>query len=144
MAEVLATASAVVGVAAAAGQLIDGIAKLKAFCAQIRDIPNDIQNIVDDLSTLTDVLDFVQAEMGQASYFPSNPGATAKVLSNLQQSSQQVQEVLKQMQAQVGKKKYWGRVKAVEMKRKLDKAALRLQNVQNMLLVSLTIDNRCK
>lgn len=142
MAEVFATASAAVGVAAAAGQLIDGIAKLSAFCSQIRYIPDDIQNAVEDLSTMVEILDFVQAEIGQECQPPLNFGPSMKVLASLQQSSRQVGEVLQEMQMKIGTKKYWSRIKAVGMKRKLEKTTLRVQSVQSMLLVALATDNR--
>ena len=86
MAEVFGVVSARVGVAAAAGQLIDGIMKLHSFCLQIRDIPEDIQAAVDDLPMTSEVLDFIQVEMRHEtlSHPPSTHSSFAKVVSNLQ------------------------------------------------------------
>jgi hypothetical protein len=145
MAEVLGVVSAGVGVAAAAGQLIDGIMKLHSFCSQIRNIPDDIQTAVDDLSTMVEVLEFVQVEMGHETLPPQswNLSSFMRVLSNLQQSSQQVGEVLEEMRTKLGKKKYWGRIKAVGMTKKLEKAGKRVENAQRMVLILLAAENRC-
>ena len=64
MAEVFGAVSAGIGVAAAAGQLINGILKLHSFCSQLRDVPDDIQDAVEDLSVTIDILQHLQAEMG--------------------------------------------------------------------------------
>lgn len=144
MAEVFGTVSAAVGVAAAAGQLIDGIMKLHSFCSQIRNIPDDIQTAVDDLATMVEVLEFVQVEMDHE-FFPSQPSHLSrpmKVLSNLQQSSQEVGEVLEEMRNKLGKKKYWGRIKAMGMIKKLETAAKRVENAQRMFLILLAAENR--
>lgn len=144
MAEVFGAVGAGVGVAAATGQLIDSIMKLHSFCSQIRNIPDDIQTAVDDLSTMLEVLEFVQVEMGHETLplQPSNLSSSMKVLSNLQQSSQQVGEVLDEMRIKLGKKKYWGRIKAVGMIKKLEKAAKRVENAQRMVLIMLAVENR--
>lgn len=144
MAEVFAVVSAGVGVTAAAGQLIDGIVKLHSFCSQVRNLPDDIQTAVDDLSIMVEVLEFVQVEMGPETLVPqpSNSSSSMKVLSNLQKSSQQVGEVLEEMRIKLGKKKYWGRIKAVGMTKKLEKAAKRVENAQRMVLVLLAAENR--
>lgn len=144
MAEIFGAVSAGVSFAAATGQLIDGIMKLHSFCSQIRDIPDDIQTAVDDLSTMVEVLEFVQVEMGHEILSPQPPNLSSslKVLSNLEQSSQQVGEVLEEMQRKLGKKRYWGRIKAVGMTRKLEKAAKRVENAQRMVLILLAAENR--
>ena len=144
MAEVLGVVSAGVGVAAAAGQLIDGIMKLYRFCSQIRNIPDDIQAAVDDLSTMVEVLEFVQMEMGRESFSlqSSKLSCSTKVLSLLVLSSQQVGEVLEKMRVTLGNKKYWGRVKAIGMTRKLEKAAKRVEYAQGIFSLWLTLENR--
>ena len=143
MAEGFATASAAVGVAAAAGQLIDGILKLRAFCLELREVPEDIQNAVDDLASLIDVLECVQLEISQDSFVQAfNVGISRKLLASLEQSSQYVGEVLHEMQAKLEKKMRWGRVKVIGLKKKLEKSALRAQNAQNLLLITLATDNR--
>jgi hypothetical protein len=144
MAEVFGVVGAGMGIAAAVGQLIDGITKLHSFCSQIRNIPDDIQTAVDDLSTMVEVLEFVQVEMGHETLPPqlSNLSSSMKVLSNLQQSSQQVGEVLEEMRIKLGKKKYWGRIKAVGLIKKLEKATKRVENAQRMVLILLAAENR--
>lgn len=144
MAEVFGVIGAGVGVAAAAGQLIDGIIKLHSFCSQIQNIPNDIQNAVDELATIVEVLEYVQIEMahGTLPLQPSNHLSSMKVLSNLQESSQQIGEVLEDMRIKLGEKKYWGRIKAVGLTRKLEKAAKRVENAQRMVLILLAVENR--
>lgn len=144
MAEVFGIIGAGVGVVAAAGQLIDGIMKLQSFCSQIQNIPEDIQTAVDDLSTMVEVLELVQIEMGHEtlSLRPSNHSSFLKVLSNLEQSSQQVGEVLEEMRTKLGKKRYWGRMKAVGLIKKLEKATKRVENAQRMVLILLAVENR--
>ncbi|KAI9659852.1 MAG: hypothetical protein M1821_001203 [Bathelium mastoideum] len=143
MAEIFATASAAIGVAAAAGQLIDGITKLKAFCTEIRDVPDEIQETTEDLFMLIGVLEAVRREIGQLSSL-SEPelGASGRVLVHLQRGLQHVGEVLLEMQEKIRKKKRWDRVRAVGMKRKLEKSVSRVQSVQNLLLVILTTETR--
>lgn len=144
MAEVFGAVSAGIGVAAACGQLIDGIMKLHSFCSQIRNIPEDIQTAIDDLSATIEVLEFVQVEMVHEPLpaQPASPSSSNKVLSILQKSSQQVGEVLKEMQMKLGKKKYWGRIQAVGMIKKLEKAANRVENAQRMVLILFAVENR--
>lgn len=144
MAEVFAVVSAGVGVAAAAGQLIDGIMKLHSFCSRIRNIPDEIQTAVDDLSTMAEVLEFIQVEMNEEKflYQPSNIASFVKVLSNLEQCTQQVEEVFEEMRTKLGEKKLWGRIKAVGMTKKLEKAAKRVENAQRMVIMLLAVENR--
>ncbi len=144
MGEVFGAVSAGLGIAAAAGQLIDGIMKLRSFCSQIRNIPDDIKTAVHDLSTMVDLLPFVQFEIGHESLppQPSNGLSSLKVLSDLEQSSQQVGEVLEEMQIKLGKKNYWGRINAVGMRKKLEKVAKRVENAQRMVIMLLVVHNR--
>ena len=142
MAEVVFGAvSAGIGVAAAAGQLIDGIMKLYSFCSQLRDIPDDIQIAVNDLSTLIEVLEFVQVEMSSDTPLSSST-MSMKVLSNLKQSSHQVADVLQEMRINIGRRRYWGRIKAVGMKEKLEKAAKRVDNAQRLVLMLIAAESR--
>jgi len=142
MAEAFATSTAVVGLVAAAGQLIDGIMKLNTFCSQIRDLPKEIQDSLEDLSIMSETLAFVKAGIGKDSTQAVTSGTSAKILTSLLKSVEYIGEVLKEMQLKVGKRKHWGRVKAVGMKNKLEKAVARVQNAHLMLLVSLTTENR--
>ena len=144
MAEVFGVVSAGVGVAAAAGQLIGGIMKLHSFCSQIRDIPDDVQNAVDDLSLMTEVLEYIQTGMGDenVAHQPSSLPSFMRMLSNLQQSSQQVEQVLEELRTKLGKKKFWGRIKAVGMTNKLERAAKRVENTQRIVILLLTAENR--
>ncbi|KAI9692629.1 MAG: hypothetical protein M1820_009506 [Bogoriella megaspora] len=143
MAEVFATASAVVGVAAAAGQLIDGISKLRRFCSELREIPNDVQDALDDLYLLIDVLYFIRSETNQTSFVQGgNIEVSRKVWAALEQSQQHVEKILEEMQSKIRKRKVWGRVQAVEMKRKLDKASRSVENAQSLILMILATENR--
>ena len=144
MAEILGAVGAGVGLAAATSQLIDGIMKLHSFCSQIRNIPSDIQTAVDGFATLLQVLEFVQFELSHE-ILPPRPSSLSSsmiVLSNLQQSSQQVGEVLKEMQLKLGKKKYWGSIKVAGMTKRLEKAAKQVENAQRMVVVLLAAENR--
>ena len=143
MAEVFASASAAVGVAAAAGQLIDGIRKLKTFCSEVRDIPGDIKDTIEDLASLTDVLEYVEIQLAQnTATLAIQSGILRQLLTNLEQVSRHASEVLKDMNAEVEKNKGWGRVKAVGMKTKLERAIQRVERVQNYLVLALVTDNR--
>ena len=143
-AEIFGVVSAGVGIAAACGQLIDGTMKLHSFWSQIRNIPDDVQTTVNDLSATIEVLEFVQVEMGHEPLplQPSSLSSCMKVLWILQQSSQQVEEILGEMQIKLGKKKFWGRIKAVGMTKKLENAAKRVENAQRMILILLAAENR--
>lgn len=141
MAELLGVVGAGISIAAAAGQLIDSIVRLDTFCSQIQNIPEDIQTAVDDMSTMVEIIEFVQTEIGHET-IPSNCSSSMKVLSNLQQSAQQVGEVLEEMRIKLGKKKYWGRINAVRLIKKLEKAAKRVENAQRMVLILLVAENR--
>ena len=118
--------------------------KLQSFCSQVRNIPDDIQTAVDDMSTMVDLLQLVRTEIGHEHLLPqpSNLTSSMKVLSILEQSSQQVGEVLEEMQRELGRRKYWGRIKAVRMVKKLEKAAKRVENAQRMVLILLAAQNR--
>ena len=142
MAEVFGVVSAGLGVGAAAGQLIDGIVKLRSFCLQVRDIPEDIQVAVDQLSTMIDVLQFVGDAMMYESRSPHSVNLSVRVLSNFKESSQQVGEVLEEMRLKLGTKKYWGRIKAVGMTKKLEKAARRSERAERMIQTFLAAQNR--
>jgi hypothetical protein len=143
MAEVFATAGAAISLAAVAGQLIDGIVKLRAFCNEICDLPNEIKDAVYDLSSLTEIVDSVQLQVKQE-MMPdmSTSQTTFKVLDSLEQCSQDVSKVLEEMKIKIGNKKVWGRVKALGLKRRLERLTARAQKVQNFLLIMLAIDNR--
>jgi hypothetical protein len=143
MAEIFASASAAVGVAAAGGQLFDGIAKLSAICLEVRDIPADIRSAVDDLSALSEVLDSTQLEIDQDTLLRTlDPTVSKKVLAGLQQNSQSVSNMLHVMETNVKEKKLWGRIKAVGKKKKLGKSLSRSQSDQILLLLALATDNR--
>lgn len=143
MAEIFAAASAGIGIAAAAGQVIDSITKLTAFCKELRDLPTDIQNATEDLSTLVQVLELVRLHINQQT--PASPltvAVSSKILMSLQQGSRLINQVLKEMKSRYTKH-YFGRIRAVGMKKSLGKAMLRLHTAQTLLLLTMATENRC-
>lgn len=144
MADLLGAVGAGIGVAAAAGQLIDGILKLHSFCSQFRDISEDVQFALDDLSAMAELFEIIQAEISEeiVPHHSAVNTISTKVFSILSKSSAQVGRVLDEMQQTMGKNQYWGRVKAVSMAKKLQRAAKRLEDAQGMVVMLLTAENR--
>lgn len=144
MAELFGVVGAGIGIAAAAGQLLDGIVKLSTLCAQIRDISKDIQNAVYDLKLQTEMLAVIQPEINavlSASNVQDQITAT-RVLDALQKSLGDVELVIGEMQTRVAKKGCWDRVKASGLIARLDKAARHVEVAQQMVLTLLLVQNR--
>ena len=143
MAEIFATGSAAIGVAAAIGQLIDGVTKLRAFCQDVQEIAEDFQSAVENLASLADVLDIVRIEINQnCSLEGANFEVPRKILASLEESSQDVGEVLQEMEAKLAKKRKGGRIRALDLKRKLEKSVKRVQEARDLLMMTLVIGNR--
>ncbi|KAH8901771.1 hypothetical protein GQ53DRAFT_815216 [Thozetella sp. PMI_491] len=147
MAEIFALAGGVVGVAAAVGQLVEGIAKLHEFCSDIQDIPEDIQIELKNLNILCKILHTVQADLGPGVLVESRASKTGQTailaLRHLEQSSEHVHAVLQEMDRRVGTSKRWIRIiEAGRLKTKLREAVVRVRDAQGLLNIALVADSR--
>lgn len=140
-AEALGIIAGGVGIAAAAGQLLDGIVKLQSFCSQIKDFPRDLQTAIDDVTSTTGILEWVKAEMAQNSHAIKSPLGKIgdQIIQNLQDSLTDVEAVLSELERQLGARRLWGRVKATTAARKLEKAQKRVFTIQCMLTPILVL-----
>jgi len=122
------------GIASLAIQIGDCIVRLKGFCDAVKDAPEEIKHLIEEIDTLSLVLSgFETNEQPEL-----NPGheATAKCFQLCKKAIGILDGVVKDAEAEIKKRKRIGSVKAVLKRDVIEKLRARLMTAQSMLMLS--------
>jgi len=135
MAEVLGIIASGISIAQIAGQLVSCVQQLRAFCRSMRDIPNELNRILDEVQILGEVFtqlgEFEGASSGLLQASLLHCKAAAATLERLAEKSNDL--VIDDRG-----KKPWGRLRATLRKEELRELRERLEATKSLLQLAMT------
>jgi hypothetical protein len=121
------------GVASLALQIGDCVIRLKGFWDAVKEAPEEIKNLIEEIETLSLVLSGFEGG--------ENPehGATSRCFQFCKRAVGILDGVVKAVESEIAKRKRVGSVKAVLKKGEIEKLRQRLATAQSMLMLSNNI-----
>jgi len=121
-----------IGIASFTIQIVDSAIKLKELCGQIRDAPEEIQNLIEELEALSLVL--VDVGNSDNEVVLSNP---VKICLELcARHADALSMIVKELGHEIKKRKLFGGLRTVLKKGLIDRLRERLIRAQVMLITS--------
>ncbi len=122
------------GIASLALQLGDCIARLKSFWSAVKDAPEEIKYLLEEIETLS----FVLSDFGANNDPKLNQGqeATFKCFQFCKKAVGILDAVINEVEVEIKKRKRVGSVKAVLRRDVIEKLRERLMRAQSMLMLS--------
>ncbi|KAN0091826.1 hypothetical protein V8E51_017673 [Hyaloscypha variabilis] len=124
------------GIASLAFQVGDSIMRLKSFWDSVKDAPEDIKHLIEEIETLSSVLsDFETTATDQPEPEIGNE-ARSKCIQFCRNAVGILDDVVKNIEVEVKKRRRVGSVKAVLKKAEIAKLRERLMTAQSILILS--------
>ncbi|EDN91915.1 predicted protein [Sclerotinia sclerotiorum 1980 UF-70] len=120
------------GVASSAVQLDDGILKLKYFWNAVKDAPEEMLYILDELDTTHLLLKEIEDSLGSQTMSP----AAARSLRLCQKGMDTLNNTVKELGKEMQKRKKWSGVKVVMRKELLEKMKKRLEKANSLMTMA--------
>ena len=142
MAEVVGIVASGIGIGTLAAQIAGKIIKLKSCWDQIKDAPEDIRDLVEELEVLNHTL--IQIEDGQHQYLKSRhiayPAFTSASLRHCKQAATRLNELIDSLSEDIEHKskvkQKWASAKVALKKEKIDKYRAKLERTITLLFLS--------
>ncbi|KAF7924400.1 uncharacterized protein EAE98_007451 [Botrytis deweyae] len=132
MAEAFGVAGSAVGIISLALQLGDGILKLKSFWNAVKDAPEEILYILDELDITHVLLTEIEDSLGSQTISP----AAARSLRLCQKGVDILNNAVKELEDEMKRRKKWGGVKMVMKKELLEKMEKRLGRANSLMMMA--------
>ncbi|KAF7945391.1 hypothetical protein EAE96_010165 [Botrytis aclada] len=132
MAEAFGVTGSAVGIISLAVQLGDGILKLKSFWMTVKDAPEEILYILDELDITHVLLTEIEDSLGSQTISP----AAARSLRLCQKGVDILNNAVKELEGQMQRRKKWEGVKMVMKKELLEKMEKRLGRANSLMLMA--------
>ncbi|TGO30219.1 hypothetical protein BPAE_0007g01000 [Botrytis paeoniae] len=132
MAETLGIAGSAVGIMSLAVQLGDGILKLKSFWTAVKDAPEEILYILDELDITHVLLTEIEDSLGSQTISP----AAARSLRLCQKGVDILNNAVKELEDEMRRRKKWAGVKMVMKKELLEKMEKRLGRANSLMMMA--------
>lgn len=138
MAEVLGIVASGISVAQMAGQLLTCIEQLRTFCRALRNIPEELRGVLNEIEILGDVF----YHLGVLDSTPSQPGYSAlrASLAHCQAAALKLQAVTMKSSSplKADKKRAWNAIKAVLRREEAKELKCQLEAAKSLLSLALT------
>ncbi|KAF7859741.1 hypothetical protein EAF04_008820 [Stromatinia cepivora] len=128
----LGVVGSAIGIASFAIQLGDGIFKLKSFWDSVKDAPEEIFHILDELDTMQVVVAEIEEGLGGNTASP----AAVKSLQLCKKGMRILNDVMNEMEREMQSKRKWACVKVVLKREFLEKMEKRLERANMLLMMS--------
>ncbi|KAM0181855.1 hypothetical protein ACHAPF_001379 [Botrytis cinerea] len=132
MAEAFGVAASAVGIISLALQLGDGILKLKSFWGAVKDAPEEILYILDELDITHVLLTEIEDSLGSQTISP----AAARSLRLCQKGVDILNNAVRELEGEMRRRKKWGGVKMVMKKELLEKMEKRLERANSLMMMA--------
>jgi hypothetical protein len=136
MAEMLGVVAGGMGIASLAIQIGDGVTKLRDFCNAVKEAPEEVKYLVEEIETLSIVLSEIGASGNEEEMAQIGAASLKKCLDLCRRGAEVLCTVVRQAEQEIAKTKRIGSVKMVLKKGLLDMLRDRLKTVQFMLMLS--------
>jgi hypothetical protein len=122
------------GIASLAVQVSDCVMQLKGFWDAVKDAPDEIKHLIEEIETLSLVLsDFETSEKSELNL---RHEATSRCFQYCKKAVGILEGVVKEVEGEIKKRKRVGSVKTVLKKGEIEKLRERLMAAQSMLMLS--------
>lgn len=147
MAEALGVVASGVSIAALAAQIASGVVKIKSYLDQVKDAPNDIRVLIDDIEDLRFLLSNIDDDQLRNPY----PGicldnsSVSRCLDHCKRGVERLHCVVGDMEVQFktfGPLKRWKAAKIIWKRGRLDKYRTELASAVRLLALSYQIYTR--
>jgi hypothetical protein len=130
----LGIAASGIGIASLALQVGDCIVRLKGFWDAVKDAPEEIKHLIEEIETLSSVLsDFETSEQPELNL---GHESTSRCLQFCKKAVGILDSVVMEVEANIKRRRALGSVKAVLRRDAIEKLKERLMSAQSMLMLS--------
>jgi len=133
MAELLGVVASGIGIASLVIQVFDSITKIKSFCNAMKEVPEEIQYLIEEIEALGLVLDDISS---MHSKDECDSRSFDKCISLCRRGADILDTAVKEMSSQIEKQKRIGAFKAVMKRGQVEKLRERLRSAQFLLMLS--------
>ena len=142
MAEAVGLAASGIAIGTLAAQIASSVIKLKSFYDQVKDAPEDLRDLIEELEILQDVIADIEHDQEQnpISSLLLDSVSNSKCLQLCRRGASQLRELTNQLngelEAQKGVRKKWVSGKVIFKKDKINKYKVRLEYAIRLLILS--------
>ena len=108
--------------------------KLKSFCDAVKNAPEEIRHLIEEIETLSLVLS--ESESSEQPGLQVRPDSTSRCLQFCQKATSILSGLVKDVEVEIQKRGVIGSVKAVLKRDAIEKLRERLMTAQSMLMLS--------
>ena len=149
MAEVLGLIASGVSIGALAGQIASSVVKLKSYLDQVRDAPEDIRILVDEIEDLNFLLSDIKDDQCRNPYSPMllDNTSASRCLDHCQRGAERLRRVVVDMAAEFEcdnhpVKKRWAAAKIIWKRDRVERYKAELASAVRLLTLSHQIYTR--
>lgn len=147
MAEALGIIGSGVSIAALAGQIASGVVKLKSYLDQVKDAPEDIHVLVDEIEDLRFLLSDIESDQLRNPYpeMCLDNTSVSRCLSHCKRGVERIHRVVVEMEDEfesLGPMRRWKAAKIIWKRDRVDKYRAELAGAVRLLTLSYQIYTR--
>ena len=132
MAEIFGAVASGIGIAGVAAQAIDGIRKLQTFCNDVRDAPEEIKYLTNELEILLSTIAGIEAQIQRNASICHNLDPTP-ALRFVDQSVRSLNAVIQRLNVEIAQKRTLGSVKTAWTKKILEAHMTKIERSKTSL-----------
>lgn len=138
MAEIFGAVASGIGIAGVAAQAIDGIQKLQIFCNDIRDAPEEIKYMADELEILLRTIANIETQIQRNASTCQNLNPMA-ALHSIHQSVNSLNDVIQKLNLEIAHKRTLGSIKTAWKKKALEAHFEKIEKSKTSLVLAVMI-----
>ena len=148
MAEVVGLVASGISIGTLAAQITSSVVKLKSYWDELQDIPEDIQDLIEELEILYHLLADIEEDLQRnpVSGLLLDNTSTSRCLSHCKRGADQLKELTDDLSADLDSRnklrKKWASTKVMLKKDKIEKYKKKLERAVNFLSLALQSYNR--
>jgi hypothetical protein len=132
MAEVFGAVASGIGIAGVAAQAIDGIRKLQTFSNDMRDAPEEIKYLTNELEILLSTISGIEAQIQRNTSICRDLNPTP-ALRFVEESVSSLNAVIQQLQAEIAQRRMLGSTKTAWKKKALETHMMKIERSKTLL-----------
>jgi hypothetical protein len=132
MAEIFGAIASGIGIAGVAAQAIDGIRKLQTFCNDVRDAPEEIEYMINELEILLNTIVAIEFQIQRNASVYSNLSPTP-ALRFVSQSVGSLSTVIEKLNIEITHKRKLGSIKTAWKKKVLETYMVKIERSKTSL-----------
>lgn len=140
MAEIFGVAASAIGVVGVAAQCADGIKKLREFCNDVKNAPQELSDMADELELLTHTIAGIEKQIKTCAHIPT-PVSPVEALRFCQKSVQNTASIVEELSTEISRRNT-GALRAAWKKKSLQVYMTRIERAKTSLALSYSVYSR--